>query len=919
MNEGTVSVPGNAIEEETEFTGPLSEDQLVWVGLGLLGILLALAIRDFIFARKRWTVPVLTLFRLVAFAGILLALAAPTRLIREHLDLEKRVVAIYLDSSASMRLRDPFDGNGHLIHWKNPDDTDSLFSRMESFCAKLATSRALLTQDFAEARLPHPLLKELGETLDETTRALDTRGDILPYPALCKELIDRYQQTIQPALRPLVSASEWQPSLEEPSTVLLDEIDEWYQRLSVISAELARKEEQVAMKSQGSRDRPSRFELASNLLKTVEAQTLSNLSDKLIIDRFHFSDSIRSNDAKWSVAPDPRYTPNSDQEQPTPGTDLNTLLQRLSGDFLSEKIDAALVITDAVHFDPGSPDLRVPSELRGHPVFLIPSGGDYRLDDVILWDTESPPTMTIGDFLTIDCLVGARGFPNADAVVKLVDDQGAVLDRKQVTFGTDEEDLRVQLTTRVERAGEHRFEISIDPMEGELFTENNREWITVDVFSGDLDVLLVDGWPRWETRYLTNLLRRDADIDHREILFAPEPDTVWPGLITSADRLHEFEVIIIGEVGPEYLGVAEIAALESYVNEGGNLVIIAGKEFMPTAYNGSRLADILPVYLDRERLQGDLPLQLQPTASGRRVHALSLEDEKLQNDAVWIQGSSLMPMIEMSTFNVPKPGAQVILEASPVRERGPSIPYLAWHRYGSGRAFYFSAPISYHLRYRFGDRYHYRFWGQFFRWATVAETRGNGLIDLTAHQKRYREGETARFTLELRSTDGSPITREPVQLEIARLEGSPLKLQTSEVPGKPGIYEGALPGLKRGEYRITAVSSAIQALLAELEQDPESGFAAPETRFVVESAPNPEEGDHACDWDNAARIVEGSLGSLLSPLGVPDALELLANYRAGEAPVQTSREPLWNRWPLFLFILLFLAADWAGRKYAGLI
>lgn len=919
MSEEVVSVQGNAIEEETEFAGPIPEDQLIWVGIGLLAILLALSIRDFIFARKQWAVPLLTLFRLVACAGILLALAAPTRLIREHLDLEKRVVAIYLDSSASMRLRDPYDGNGHLVHWEAAGRTDSLLSRLEVDCARLAILRVLLTDGFREGRVPHPILGELEETLGGATHVLETRRGQLPYPALCNELIERNEERLQPPLRSLLSYADWQPALEEHSTVLLDEIDEWHQRLSVISDELARNEELVAMEKKDSGKRPSRFELASNRLRVIEKRTLAGLSDKLLVDRFHFSDSIRSNDERWDVNPDQRTAAPRGEDETTPGTDLNAVLERLSGDFLSENIDAAFIVSDAVHFNPDSPGLRVPPELAGHPVFLVPSGGDYRLDDVILWDTESPPTMTIGDYLTIDCLVGARGFLGANAVVKLIDDQGAVLDRKQVTFGNGSDDLRVQLTTQIGRPGEHRFEVAIDPLEGELLTGNNREWITVDVFSGDLNVLLVDGWPRWETRYLTNLLRRDVDIDHREILFAPEPDVTWPELIASADRLNEFEVIIIGEVGPEYLGADEIAALETYVNEGGNLVIIAGKEFMPAVYHDTPLARILPIHLDRERHQGDLPLQLQPTASGRRVHALSLEDEKLQNDAVWSHGSSLMPMVAISTFNVPKPGAQVILEANPLRARGPSIPYLAWHRYGAGRAFYFSAPISYHLRYRFGDRYHYRFWGQFFRWATVAETRGNGLIDLSAHQKRYREGETARFTLEMRSTEGRPITREPVQLKIARPEGTTLKLQTSEVPGKPGVYEGALPGLKRGEYRVTAISAAIEALLAELEQDPESGFAARETRFVVESTPNPEEGDHACHWDNATRVVEGSMGSLLSPTALPAALEILANQPVGEAQVQTSREPLWNRWPLFFLILLFLAADWTGRKYAGLI
>jgi hypothetical protein len=564
--------------------------------------------------------------------------------------------------------------------------------------------------------------------------------------------------------------------------------------------------------------------------------------------------------------------------------------------------------------------------LKHFPLFLVPVGGDFKLSDVMLWRVSAPKTIGQGDFLSVDCLVGARGVAGKSTRLRLLED-GKELDSQVVTFGEEEEDQNLRLTTPVKTAGSHRFEVEITPLNGELNIRNNREFIDLNVYTGDLAVLMVDGWPRWETRYLDNLLKRDESMDHREVLFAPEPPDPYPEVLSSSKQLAAFDIVVLGEVGPDFLGAGEIASLENYVNEGGNLVVMAGREMMPAAFKNTKLAEILPVELDRARPSSRSPLQLVPTPAGRRIAALNLEDDRIQNDAVWRLGSALLPLTEISPFNIPKPGAQVILEAQVIggpnakdaaMTREGALPYLVWHRYGGGRVFYFPSPTTYFLRYRFGDRYHYRFWGQFLRWSTMAEVlEGKASIQISTAAKRYSGREKPRIEVELRDAEGEPVRGANVGISLEATGGSQGDYPCVAVPGKAGIYGVTLPPLKHGEYRVAAIGPTVEKIVSEVKE--EDDFLSLESGFIVEAMPNLEDGDRTCDFDSAQALVNATGGALIPPQALQSAIEVLARKKAIASREEVTNKPLWNRWALFFLILLFLVLEWAGRKFAGLI
>src|SRR5690606_20319758 len=109
-----------------------------------------------------------------------------------------------------------------------------------------------------------------------------------------------------------------------------------------------------------------------------------------------------------------------------------------------------------------------------------------------------------------------------------------------------------------------------------------------------IKVLLVQGYPNYEFRYLKHMLERDSTIELKTVL--QEADLEYAELDSTAlrvfpvrrEELYEFDVVIFGDVNPTYLSTNVMANLHDFVEEkGGGVAFIAGPRFMPLSYGGT--------------------------------------------------------------------------------------------------------------------------------------------------------------------------------------------------------------------------------------------------------------------------------------------------------------------------------------------
>src|SRR5262249_19869630 len=150
----------------------------------------------------------------------------------------------------------------------------------------------------------------------------------------------------------------------------------------------------------------------------------------------------------------------------------------------------------------------------------------------------------------------------------------------------------------------HKLTIKATSQAGkEITLANNVATRFVRVTEEKAKVLLVDGEARWEYHYLANALARDSKVALERVVFAqprigaikdddvdraevpktklPEPKAERKEI----DPLLDYQCIIVGDVAPEDLPLADRGRLLKYVAErGGTLILVAGKRFLPLAY-----------------------------------------------------------------------------------------------------------------------------------------------------------------------------------------------------------------------------------------------------------------------------------------------------------------------------------------------
>ena len=119
-----------------------------------------------------------------------------------------------------------------------------------------------------------------------------------------------------------------------------------------------------------------------------------------------------------------------------------------------------------------------------------------------------------------------------------------------------------------------------------------------------IKLLYVDGYPRWEYRYLSQAMVRDPAIDVSCLLTSadpgyaqradpPDPKSGFPGPIdrfpNSPEGLAKYDVVLLGDVDPREFSDGQFRMLIEFVAQtGGGFGMVAGPRFSPAAYRSTR-------------------------------------------------------------------------------------------------------------------------------------------------------------------------------------------------------------------------------------------------------------------------------------------------------------------------------------------
>ena len=562
---------------------------------------------------------------------------------------------------------------------------------------------------------------------------------------------------------------------------------------------------------------------------------------------------------------------------------------------------------------------------RGIRVYTVAVGSSYEPADLALVDVRLPDTAVFEDKTKGALVVKTRFDSTVDFRARLIEKSNSADDvEREIWSGSfhveGTRDARLQefpfeIPPRTLGLGRVELVVDIPPLPIEVTSANNRLNRLVNVTRRQMEVLVVDGRSRWETRYLRDLATRDETLSLNVVVDGvgeefPRGEGFGSFPLTR-DRLFRFETVILGDLAARRLRNEELEWLVDLVgNRGGALVLVPGKRGHLWQYAETPLGPLLPV--ERAPLPPGSrgPFELRLTAAGEAEEALRLSSDPRENAAVW---PNLRPVLWVQpataragseTWAVATTRSLTTLRDGADRERA-GVPAIVTRRYGLGRVLYIGTDETWRWRYRVGDRYHYRFWTQLLD-ALRPETFTTGSKQLAIETDRpmYQVSESAHVTVRLRRPAGDPWLGARVSAVLAQ-GGSPLVRVPLQEEGD-GVYSGATSPLEAGRYDVRAEVDGLRREAAEVVLP-----ILVERPFVREEL-------HG-SWDEGllARIAELSGGRALREESIDELVEILAPL--SEVDVDHERTNLATSAWWFVLVALLFTAEWMLRKRVGLV
>lgn len=631
-------------------------------------------------------------------------------------------------------------------------------------------------------------------------------------------------------------------------------------------------------------------------------------------------------------------------------TDIALALEKTLTDTASEQLAGVLLLSDGRH-NGGEPVEQSARRLGLQHVPICPvvfGGGQRPPTDAAVASISAPDTVYAGDRMFVSVDVKLDNLAGTNVIVNLLDGTTPV-DSKTIAVPADSFRKRVQLADEPKTNGLHSYRVVVQRCPGEVVDSNNECAVPIRVTDDRVKLLVVEGLPRWEFRYLKNLFSgRDKSVRLQYVLFNPEEVAGLPlkpkvpaSVARSVDEAEatalpeneaewmKFDVIVLGDVAPAALGEDAQRALRKFVAErGGTLIVISGRFYMPHAYATSALADLLPVVFtpgDKVLLAGpEKRLRVALTQEGRDSPIMRLAVDAEENAKVW---TGMPELYWRHAIRDTKPGASVLAYALPdpppsfmearsphevpdeevVRQRRQierENPLVVTHNYALGRVMFLAFDHTWRLRYRTGDTYHHKFWGQTLRWATADKILfGTSIVRIGTDQSRYTPDARIRVRAKIVRPDFTPVTTARPIVSVTSGSHEVLRKRMQYVPGSAGIYAADLGALPEGEYR---------ASLEAVEAADVGSLPPVACEFGVARALPAELIELAADRGLLGRVAGLTGGLMVEPARVEEAV---ARFGPPALTRQERREyALWNSWPLLSFIVALGAAEWILRK-----
>ena len=596
-------------------------------------------------------------------------------------------------------------------------------------------------------------------------------------------------------------------------------------------------------------------------------------------------------------------------------TQLYENLNRMAAQDRSPGPRISFLITDGV--DSSQPESgEFSPAVCDHPLIVLPIGDpDTRPDAGVEWATGPTQIRERDTFVTIAQVTAHHSGP-VTVTVNLREKERVLASRK-ISLKGDGSSERVELEWQAVGLGARDMTVEVTALKDEKNLYNNSRPLRTTVTKDRYRILVCDAFPRWETRYLQSLFRRDPSVELSSIIF--EPKHTYPGkspveppaLPLSLETWQKCDLVILGDLSPTQLTLAHQKLLVDYVNRGGNLLLLAGENSMPQAFVGAPLESLLPMtQIQPQDLLGTFVIA---PPDNLPIHPM-VRIAKSEAAGVWKSIFTAAPEYRISPWAKAKQSAQTLLVATDLAS-GATHDFLAIQQVGSGRVAFAAAASFYHLRFRFGDRHHLRFWGQMVRGMCMTDLGfGDGMVRTRLDRQQWEQGSEVQGRVRLENREGSPVRQAEFTAVLNRDGQAVARMKPAEDTTKPGEYFLHFPTLPPGDYQLTYEGDQVEPLWKiDRQTKPDS----PECCFQILEGSLSEERQFAPEtpafWQEINQL---PLATTIHPQTLPLMLAAL-DMRPTTLSLR-GHHSIWDTWLLLLAIIIVAGSEWLLRRLNGM-
>jgi len=641
----------------------------------------------------------------------------------------------------------------------------------------------------------------------------------------------------------------------------------------------------------------SRLDLATNLLAQAAAPVFEELGADLDLRYYAFGEGLKRLGGERPLA---------GLRADAAGSSIAGALEQVATSGRGAPLAGIVLLSDGLDTSSRRAETTV-RELgtRGIPVFTVPIGiADP--DDVSIRNVVVQDVAFTGDKVPVRVQLQSKGYEKREVelTVKL---NGRGVARRKVSLAGGLQFEEIFFNVDVAEKGAARIEVEVAPFADEATAANNRVARSVRVVNERINVLCIEGSARWEFRYLRAMLKRDPRINATFIATRAQAELAQTSSEYLADFPEEreeafsYDLVILGDVNASFFSIEAFQRLEELVRErGGSLLMLCGSRYAPSSYAGTPVERMLPVAFDPDAAWEDIDDSVYPvlTPEGRSSLVMTLEADREDNDLVW---SRVAPLDRIPPLLAPRPGATVLAELSDTRSRVDRYPLVAWQRYGTGKCMMMATDRLWLLRFKTGDKYHWRVWSQCVQFLTLSRLMGeHKQIRLETDRASYPVGSQVMLYAHLLDADYEPVAQPGFDVQLSPLDvdgAAPQRVTLRPDASNPGLYEGYFSPPRPGGYRLEAN-----------ENDQERSNS---TEFHV-SDPKRELANTDVQIDRLRRIAELSGGECLGVLQL-DELGSRLDRTAHTSTVRVDR-PIWNNAWVALLLVGLLGTEWILRR-----